>query len=50
MGRYATFSTGFEYKFSFGSQSSYDMYRFGGHQFHDITPFSEKNETKSLKI
>jgi hypothetical protein len=30
MGRYANFNTGFEYKFSFGSQSSYDIQKFGG--------------------
>ena len=30
MGRYANFNTGLEYKFSFGSQSSYDILIFGG--------------------
>jgi hypothetical protein len=30
MGRYANFNTGFEYKFSFGGQSSYDIQEFGG--------------------
>lgn len=30
MGRYACFSTGFEYKFVFGYQSSRDILKFGG--------------------
>lgn len=30
MGRYVQFSTGFEYKFTFGVQSSLDVTLFGG--------------------
>ena len=30
MGRYAFFNTGFEYKFRFGVQGSYDILSFGG--------------------
>lgn len=33
MGRYATFSTGIEYKFTFAVQCSSDMARFGGRQY-----------------
>ncbi len=32
MGRYAFFNTGYEYKFTFGIQSSSDMLEFGGTQ------------------
>jgi hypothetical protein len=32
MGRYAFFSTGFEYKFGFGVQDSEDMMTFGGEE------------------
>jgi hypothetical protein len=30
MGRYTFFNTGFEYKFTFCAQSSYDIQEFGG--------------------
>lgn len=35
MGRYAFFSTGYEYKFSFAVQPSQDIWEFGGQTFKD---------------
>lgn len=37
MGRYAFFSTGFEYKFAFGIQNSEDILKFSGFQTTEIT-------------
>jgi hypothetical protein len=41
MGRYAFFNTGFEYKFAFGIQSTYDIELFGG---TDTTEVDENDE------
>lgn len=47
MGRYAFFNTGFEYKFAFGIQSSYDIETFRG---RDISVYDDDGETKTPSI
>ena len=43
MGRYANFSTGFEYKFAFAIQASQDITKFGGSALLELHNLYEKH-------
>lgn len=50
MGRYAFFSTGLEYKFAFGVQSSHDITLFGGRLVWDMRHMEWSSEEKEYTL